>query len=241
MFSEISKSPCFQKEETIGSLLRSASQHKSSVSSKTNAFIYEISFNFFVFKRECEKLLLHEYIPIKNLLLLNPLLSYEGSNILHVAVKNTDELLYQCAPKDTKYLHIADSSNRLPSDLITNEYSLNLVYKRLIIEYSFGKSDNCKSDSLVFPPKLLLSFAPKAKNFSPNNDIIESLISHVQSCCRYPLNTGELFYLYAIKGDLEILEELLHEDPLSKYQDMTILHLAIKLKNLSRETKNISI
>lgn len=40
--------------------------------------------------------------------------------------------------------------------------------------------------------------------------IIDELITHAQSCCLDPLKSGELFYLYALKGEPESLKKMLN-------------------------------
>lgn len=123
LLSDISNFPCFDDLEVVKGLLDSADKYRA-ISSLDNILLLPKLFNFLIQNRSKAQ----EYIEM--LLLAYPLLTYKGLNIFHFAVKEKDFEFVNFAQLSEKYLHLADFSNRLPSDFISDlhmTFTANLI------------------------------------------------------------------------------------------------------------------
>lgn len=78
-----------------------------------------------------------DYKKVKRLTRNNPLISFNGSNILHLAIQYHDETLVSLVPPFKSYLTHRDSKRKLPSDYISTKTDLDFIFSRFIQE--FGK------------------------------------------------------------------------------------------------------
>lgn len=131
-------------------------------------------------------------ICIKNILNLNPLVEFEGKNILHLAAELDDNVLIVLAPKKTLYLHLRDKQmGQVPSKYVRSprmaeyfeqrfklersqtsfpkELQAHLLYMQKSLNVGFRdlrhRIDSMFIDSSWYPKSLKMDLIISSKNF----------------------------------------------------------------------------
>lgn len=74
------------------------------------------------------------YNCVETILIFDPLMEYEGKNVVHIATFFDDEDILDLAPKGISYLHRRDNTDSVPSKYIRSMEMLTRIIKRFEVE-----------------------------------------------------------------------------------------------------------